>query len=194
MGRLLGVVLLLGVAAWLLVDKIGIGPGAGVQSEGREVVVDSGGFEYRYSRIGSHDETYVIFGGNATQDGPIHASLGGLPLASARAIAARHPDFYMCRSGGAAEAKRLTQSLSFVAADGRARARLKEANDLFQERLRAGGERTCIRVEGANLLFDSAKAKQSGDDLTSKVKPLLNRTNLVLAERVEVQDCRSLFR
>lgn len=194
MGKLL-LVLLIGVVAWLVADRIALAPDVGTRVEGRSVVLDGKDTEHRYHRIGAYAETFMLFGGDATQraNSPTHAILAGLPIATAKAIAASHPDFYMCRSPGAEQAKRWVESLSFVAADGKALAGLREASDLFQERLRSGGERTCVRVEGAQLLFDSAKFTQSGEDLSPKLRPLLERSKLVLAERVEIQDCQRLL-
>lgn len=196
MGRLLLLLIVAAAGGWVYTNGIQLTPSVDTRVEGREVVLDTGDVEVRYSRIGPVDETWMLFGGDASQrpNSPVHASLAGLPIVSARAIGARHPDFHMCRSPGADDAKRLTESLSFVAANGGALAGLQRAHGLFEERLRGGGERTCLSVTGAQLLLDSVRLEHDGQDITGSVGPLLSRTKLVLAEQVEIEDCQTLLR
>lgn len=196
MGKLLLLLVLAAAGGWVYTNGIHLTPGVDTRVEGRKVVLDSADVEVRYSQLGRVDETWMLFGGDATQrkNSPIHASLAGLPIVSARAIGARHSDFHLCRSPGADDAKRLTESLSFVAADGAALAGLQEAHALFEERLRSGGERTCVTVSGAQLLLDSVRLTHDDQDITGSFGPLLSRTKLVLAERVEVEDCQALLR
>lgn len=196
MGRFLLLLALFVGVGWLLTNGVSLAPGVDTRIGSREVVLDAGDLEVHYARVASVDERWMIFGGDATprRNSPTHAILAGLPLVSARAIAARHPDFHLCRSPGADDAKRLTEDLSFVAADGPALAGLQQAHALFEERLRGGGERTCIHVSGARLAFDSARFEQDGSDLTREIGSLLSRSKLVLAEQVEIEDCRALLR
>lgn len=198
MGRLLLLLLLAAAGGWIYTNGIQLTPGVATRVEGRKVVLDAGDLEVRYSRLGPVDETWMLFGGDATQrrNSPTHATLAGLPIISARAIARRHPDFHLCRSPGADDAKRLTESLAFVAENGAALAELREAHALFQERLHGGGERTCVSVRGAQILFDSARLGpdgQDGKDLSGQLGPFLSQAKLVLAEQVEIQDCQALL-
>ena len=196
MGRLLLLLVLAAAGGWVYTNGIHFSPGVGTQVEGRDVTLDAGDVEVRYTRIGAVDETYMLFGGDATQrtNAPTHAILTGLPIQSARAIATRHPNFHLCRSPGADDAKRLTENLSFVAADGAALSGLQQAHALYEERLRGNGERTCVSVRGAQLVFESARLEQDGQDLTRTLAPLLSRSKLVLAEQVEIEDCQALLR
>jgi hypothetical protein len=145
--------------------------------------------------VSSLEDTYVLFGGDAAQrrNQATHVSFAGLPLRYAQEIASRHPDFYMCKSPGAAEAQRLTESVNVVAADRSALSELGDAIELFEERLAQGGERTCVHVQGSSLAVDSVRVKENGEDLTAQVAPLYARSKLILAERVEIRDCKALL-
>ena len=196
MGKLLLLLILIAGGGWLYTNSVSLVPGPDIQVDGRQVVLDAGDVQVHYRRLGAVNETYMLFGGDATlrKNSPTHASLAGLPIVSARAIASRHRDFHLCRSPGADDAKRLTESLAFVAENGSALAGLQEAHALFEERLRGDGERTCISVSGGQLLFDSAHLEHDGQNLTGTLAPMLSRTKIVLAERVEIEDCQALLR
>jgi hypothetical protein len=185
---------------WLLLNAVGVSSldprGVGTRMEGSRVVRDEGDLETRFARTGQLDETWMLFGGDATQrrNQATHGSFAGLPLRHARAIAARHPDFHLCRSPGAEDAKRHIESVNVVVADRAARAALADAVGLFDARLgRPDSERTCVSIRGAPLTLESVTVKQNGEDLTAQVAPLYQRTKLVLAERVEIRDCRPLL-
>lgn len=198
MGRLF-VLALFACAAWFAVNHLGISldpRGVGTSVEGRRVVRQAGQLEASFSMVGSLDDAYMLFGGNADRhpNSLTHAIVAGLPIRDARLISASYPDFHMCKSPGASQAKRLTEDLTFVAANRAARSGLEEAVRLFQQRLRGGGERTCIRVSGAPLELDAVRVEQNGEDITGQVQRAYARSNLVLAERVEVEDCRELLR
>ena len=190
---------LLASGAWLFFNKVdvtGLDPrGVGTRLEGRSVVRETSQIETRFARVSSLEDTYVLFGGDAGQrrNQATHASFAGLPLRHAQAIASRHPDFYMCKSPGAAEAQCLTESVNVVAADRSALSELGDAIELFEERLAQGGERTCVHVQGSSLAVDSVRVKENGEDLTAQVAPLYARSKLILAERVEILDCKALL-
>ena len=198
MGRVFFFVILAGTA-WLLLDilEISIDPrGVGTRIDGREIVVDADQLEARFSMVGSLDETYMLFGGDAQQrrNSLTHVTAAGLPMIDARAIAASYPDFHMCKSPGAKPAKRATRSMSFVAADRATLDTLTEAVELFHERVRAGGERTCIRISGAPIELDSVHVVDEDMDITGDVAPLLARSEIVLARSAEIRDCQPLLR
>jgi hypothetical protein len=198
MGRILFFVLLVGTG-WFVLNVIGISidpRGVGTTVNGREVIRDADQLEARFRVVGSLQESYMLFGGDAQQrrNSITHATAAGLPIRNARSIASSYPDFHMCKSPGAKQAQQHIQSLSFVAADRAALNALVEAVELFEERLGAGGERTCISVTGAPISLDSVVVVENGADLTRDVAPVLNQSKLVLAQSVQIQDCQSLLR
>jgi hypothetical protein len=198
MGRILFFILLVGTG-WFLLNVIGVSidpRGVGTTIQGREVIRDAGQLEARFSVVGSLRESYMLFGGDAQQhrNSITHVTAAGLPIRNARSIASIYPDFHMCTSLGAKQAMQDTQNLSFVAADRAALSALVEALDLFEERLGSGGERTCISVTGAPISLKSVKVVEDGTDLTSDIAPALNRSKLVLAQSVQIEDCQSLLR
>jgi hypothetical protein len=199
MGRLLLLVLAAG-AAWVLVNHVGLSSldprGAGARVEGGQLVRDAGDFEARFSMVGSLDDAYMLFGGQMThqRNSLTHAVVAGLAIDHARLISASYPDFHLCKSPGAPQAQRYTEDLSLVAADRAARNTLEEALELFQSRLRGGGDRTCIRVIGAPLVLDSVRLAQHDEDITQEVAPAFDRSNFVLAKGVVIEDCAALLR
>jgi hypothetical protein len=198
MGRFFVIALIAG-AAWLAANHVGISldpRGVGTSVNGRRVVHQSGQIEATFSKFGSLDDAYMLFGGDADhrRNSLTHAIVVGLPIRYARAISARYPDFHMCKSPGAAQAQSHTEDLSVVAATRAARNSLEEAIRLFHQRVRGNGERTCIRVSGAPLQLDSVRVIQSGENLTRQVGQAYERMKLVLAERVKLEDCRKLLR
>lgn len=199
MGRILLFLLLL-AGALAMLDTIGLSAldprGVGTRLDGRQVIRDAGPLEASFTRVGSLDDTYMLFGGDVTRqrNSLNHAFLAGLPLHHARAIAASHPDFHLCKSPGASQAQKLTQDLNVVAADRAARNALEEAVELYEERLHGSGERTCVRVQGAPLSLDSVRLQEGGADVTEQVTPAFARARIVLAERVAIEDCATLLR
>jgi len=196
--RILFFILLVGTG-WFLLNVIGVSidpRGVGTRIEGRNITLDAGQLEARYRVVGSLHETYMLFGGDAQQrrNSITHATAAGLPILNARAISAVYPDFYMCKSPGARQAMDHTKALSFVAANRAALDALIEALDLFEERLRSGGERTCISVTGAPIALESVRIQQNGADVTRDVAGALDQTQLVLAQSVQIQDCQPLLR
>lgn len=198
MGRFLLLVALF-LGGWLVAsgNLVKLDPrGVGTRVEGRAVVRTSDGVETRFTRVGALDETWMLFGGDATQrrGSLTHATTSGLPIRHARVIAARYPDFHRCSSPGAAQAKNFIENVAFVATDRAARDTLGEALALFQERLGQNGDRTCVRVKGAPLVLDSVRLEHDGRDVTGEIEPLLGSMDLALAERVSIVDCRELLR
>jgi hypothetical protein len=197
MGRFLFFVLLVGTG-WFLLNVIGVSidpRGVGTRIEGRNVILAADQLEARYSMVGSLHESYMLFGGDVQQrrNSVTHATAAGLPILNARAISAVHPDFHMCKSPGAKQAMAYTKTLSFVAADRAALNTLVDAVELFKERLRSGGERTCISVTGAPLALKSIVVVENGADITREVAGAINQAHLVLAQSVQIQDCQSLL-
>ena len=192
--------LLLGIAI-VSVNGISLswlGPGVGTRIEGRKVVRDADQVQASFSKGDSLDEAYMLFGGDAEQrrNSLSHATLAGLASHHARFIAERYPDFHRCSSPGAKPAQQFTEVMSFVAADRAARDTLGEALELFEKRVREGGDRTCIRVRGARLSLDSVQIDTGSgiEDLSDEMLPKFAESNFVLAESVKIEDCQTLLR
>lgn len=200
MGRLVFFTLCL-AGAWLfMTNRISIASldprSVGTVVEGRRVTRTADQVEAEFYRLGGVSETYMLFGGDAQQrrNQIYHAHLAGLPLPDARALASRYPDFHLCASPGAAEAKRRVTSMNFLAADRASRATLVRAHALFQERLRAGGERTCLRIRGAELALEDARILDAPEvDFPHEARAALARSPTVLVEEAAIEDCAALL-
>lgn len=194
MGRVI-VLLLLVAAAWLVVNAIHFGASR-PSVDGRRVIVATEDYEVRFSRGGSEEASYMVFGGirGGAKNGFTDATLSTLTIAAARSIGRSFPDFYLCHSAGAAKAQQWIEAIHFVAASGSVRKTLNAALDLHEQRLGEGGERTCLTVRGSEMQLDSIRAKDGGADLTSRVSDALSRSRFVLAQAVELAECRALLR
>ncbi len=170
--------------------------GTGPRLDGRTVHLQTEDFEFRFARSGPVSDAYMIFGGNNDQlrNSTTHATVAALEIEHARLISQSYPDFHMCKSPGAANAQRLIETVSFIGAGRSARKAVRKAVDLHDERVRSGGERTCLKVSGARLSVDSVKLRQNGEDITDELRGALEGTRLVLAEKAQIADCEALLR
>jgi hypothetical protein len=187
--------LLLMGSTWWLVNRLDAAP-QGVAVNGSQVVVQTDDVEATFRRLAPVSESYMIFGGNNDQqrNSMVHALVAGLPMPRARAIHASYPDFHRCASSGAAQAKQSIESMQMIGTTRAARNALIEAVDLHAERIRSGGDRTCLTFSGAELMLDSIHLRHDGQDVTREVGKLFGRSRFFLAETVELPDCVSLLR
>lgn len=194
MGRLLVFVLVM-AAAYLFVNRLD-SSAPGLREDGRQVVLETAQLEARFSRVGDLSESFMLFGGSVDRatNSLTHATLSGLAMRHARLIHQSYPDFHRCKSPGAAQAQRLVETMSLIGATRSARNGLADAVDLYGERLRSGGEQTCLAISGQHLTLDSVHLKEDGRDLTREVVPAFRGTRFTLAESVELNDCESLLR
>ena len=194
MGRLLFFAFI-AYLGWLLMGEVEMS-GSGPRMDGRQLVVETEDLEFRFDRFGSLSESYMVFGGNNDQmkNSLTHATLAALPMSDARLIAQRYPDFHMCKSPGAKQAQRATKTMSVVGGGASARRNLIKVVDLHEQRIRSGGERTCVSLKGSPLELDSVRVKADGTDITGRVGPMYRRTSFFFADHVELADCKALLR
>jgi hypothetical protein len=194
MGRIFALVAI-GVCVYWLIDTIHAS-NAGVTVEGREVRLETADFDVRFSRLGSFSEAYMVFGGNNEQprNSLSHATLAALAMRHAELIHQTYPDFHRCNSPGAAQAKRWIETLNLVATTRAVERVLVDAVDVHAERVREGGERTCVSLAGAPLSLESVRMKRDGHDLTQDVGRAIRGADFYLAERAELVDCKTLLR
>jgi hypothetical protein len=182
-------------STWWLVNRLDAAP-QGVRVDGSQVVVQTDDVEATFRRLTSASGSYMVFGGNNDQqrNSMVHALVAGLPMLTARAIHASYPDFHRCASPGAAQAKQSIESLQMIGTTRAARDALIEAVDLHDERIRSGGDRTCLTFSGAELMLDSIRLRHDGQDVTHEVGRLFGNSRFFLAEQVELPDCVALLR
>ena len=188
------VFIILATAAYYAIDRIDAS--AGLRVEGRQVVVETQDLEVRFTRGAAFSEAFMIFGGtNADMRNNVSdALLSTLAMRHASLIHQRYPDFHLCKSPGAAQAKRYIEASNFIGTTRSARRAVREAVDVHAERIRGGGERTCISIAGAALSFDSVSLKEDGRDVTGEFGHALRLNPYYLAEEAELVDCAALLR
>jgi hypothetical protein len=193
MGRVIAFVLV-AAAGYLLVNHLVLNPSK-VRIDGDVLVVDADQVEGRFQAGSPFSGTFMVFGGHGErlQNSVTDALMAGLPIEDARSISSSYPDFHRCSSPGAESAKRLVQDLSFVARSRGVAKTLSKAIDLHGERIRSGGERTCVSVSGQRLSLQSVRIKEPPIDITSDVAPMYAKTDLYLADDARIEDCAALL-
>ncbi len=194
MARLLIVLAIFAALAPLALEGFGGNP-LDPELEGRQVLVHTEDFDVRFDRIGGVSESYMLFGAT---DGEMRNSFtnvyaAGLAVRHARLIAARYPDFHLCKSPGAKQAQKLTESVAFVAADGATRSTLLEAVTRHEESIQAGGERICLRLDGDRLSLDSIVHRDQAIDMTAEVGGRMTDTDFYFVRDAAIEECRDLL-
>jgi hypothetical protein len=194
MGRVVVFVLLI-VAGYWLMNTLGVS-GLGPRVDGRQLVIETSDLEVSFSRMGDLSESFMVFGGNNDQlkNSMTHVTLSALAMPHVRTIHQSYPDFHECKSPGAPQAQRLTETMSLIGADRGAQSALIDVVNLHKQQVGGGGERTCVTLTGAQLDLDSVRLRHDGTDITREVRPALRRTRFYVADEVEILDCQLLLR
>jgi hypothetical protein len=193
--RLVILVALLAAAAYVLSNRAASNP-LSPELTRHEVTVRSRHNEVRFQRSLPLDDAYMIFGGNASEQGGhfTNVLLSGLAQRHVSLISQRYPDFTQCRSPGAASAKQAIEHMALIGRDGRARNTLLEALRLHEEHLQRGGERTCVSLRGQRLQLTSARALSTDVDLTDAVRRGHGQTDFYLIDEAAIVPCSNLTR
>lgn len=194
MGRVVVFVLLIAAGYWLM-NTLGVS-GLGPRVDGRHLVIETSDLELRFSRMGDLSESFMVFGGNNDQpkNSMTHVTLSALAMPHVRTIHQSYPDFHKCKSPGAPQAQRLTETMSLIGADRGAQSALIDVVNLHKKRVGGGGERTCVTLTGAQLDLDFVRLRHDGTDITREVRPALRHTRFYVADEVEITDCQLLLR
>jgi len=152
-----------------------------------EVVVATEEMDVHFTRLEPFAETYMVFGGlHMTQKNAIgKVTLAALSMEDARPIYAEHPDFDKCTSPGAARAKKAVCQMNLVPADSAVLEVLKEALAEHARSLRPGGDRVCVRLEGAKLEMTAAMVREAKADILDEL-PSQVRRDYYLVESAEI--------
>ena len=189
MGKIAAVVVLAAVVAGVFFVVSGK-ESVGVTVAEARVFVETKDLDVEFTRAESISETYMLFGGTAVHHGNAISkiTLSGLKMSTARKIHKRYPNFYKCASPGAAMAKPRVKQLDVVPADAKVLEVLEQALNQFNENIRNGGDRICVRITGARLELDTATVRELGEDMTPKLKQHKQHYVLVTdAEKLEAK-------
>jgi alkanesulfonate monooxygenase SsuD/methylene tetrahydromethanopterin reductase-like flavin-dependent oxidoreductase (luciferase family) len=157
-----------------------------------ELHVEAGDFDVYFKLVEPFSETYMLFGGDpVTHKGAFNNFwLAGISMEDARPIYAKHPDFYMCASPGAARAKKALKTMNIVTADSYVLATLNEAVTELNNRVGRGGDRVAVRLEGVKLEMSAAIVRQAEEDIMERL-PKQSRSNYFLVESVEMVEAKA---
>jgi hypothetical protein len=106
-------------------------------------------------------------------------------MKDARPIYEKHPDFHKCASPGAARAKKAVRQMNIVPSDSYVLDLLQEALAEHARGLRHGGDRVCVRLEGAKLEMTAAMIREANVDIMDKL-PSQVRTDYYLVKSAEI--------
>ena len=187
--KILATVTVIVLACWLAYSLMAAARGPNLTISGDEVLLATAQLDARFSQTGPFHETYMLFGGlhldhpNAVSS----VSFAGLDVGDVQRIAARYPDFYMCKSQGAPLAQRSIVELDLVPADGGTLETLKSALDEFSDNLSSGGDRVCVSLDGKRLNLESVKVREAGESVTRHYA----KNHFYLVTSAEIVDCRT---
>ena len=156
---------------------------------GEEVLVSIDGMDYHFQRAGHFSETYMVFGGGDSTRTVDEISIFGIGLEKARAIHAKYPDFYKCKSPGAAEAQRAVLHLQIIPTNSEVSQLLKDAVKQHERNLGNDGDRIFVRLEGNVLKLSSAIIAEVNGDVTDQL-PSQMRGDYYLVDSVEVIEAK----
>ncbi len=143
----------------------------------REVIAPTKGLDYHFDRTGDFSETYMLFGATdfSRSDLPFEISLSGIKLDKAMSIYERYPDFYKCKSPGAAVAQKALLSLHIIPEDPEVLDILRNAVSQFEKNLRNDGDRIFVELEGEVLKNTSVIMRKVNGDVTDQIPSNMRR-------------------
>ena len=188
------------LAVYLIMIFIGFAliTGCGMNSdsvefgEDDELIVDAGDFDVYFDLMEPISETYMVFGGQHMKHKNAIGSvtLAAISMTDAIPIYERYPDFHRCASPGAARAKKAVNQMNIVAADSDVLDTLKAVLSEHNDSIRQGGDRVCVRLDGAVLEMTAAVVREADEDIMGKL-PRQARSNYFYVESAEIVDAQS---
>ena len=152
---------------------------------GDAVSVDAGDYVVKFLLSGEFRKTYMLFGGEYfTEKSLINPIvLNGLGMVDAKNIYARYPDFYSCKSAGAAIAQPKVEDLNLIPFDEEMLGELQSTINEYQKNFSNKGDRVCVSLIGKTLSMKSAEVPGQNidfkDQLPSRTFYLVNSSQRV---------------
>lgn len=167
-------------------------PGPSIRGE--QVIVATSTTDVHFQRVAYFSGTYMIFGGGDFSHADLIArlSISGIPLDKAISIYERYPDFYRCKSPGAALAQNSLIDLDIIPADPEVADIVKDAISQFETRFKNDGDRIFVRLEGEALEMTSAIVREWNEDVMDQY-PAQMRDGYYLVTSAEVIEARVVF-
>lgn len=158
-------------------------------TEDNKLVVEAGDFDVYFELLEPFSETYMVFGFQHMdhKDSFNNFWLSGIPLWEVQPIYDEHPDFYKCKSPGAARAQKLTRSMNIISADSSVTDALHEAVSAFKHSFGRNGDRVAVILEGVKLEMTEAIVRDADEDMLERL-PKGPKENYFLVESVEIID------
>ena len=179
-------------AGMTLMAACGMSSDSAYFNEDEALVVDAGDLDVYFMLNESFSETYMVFGGQKlTHKNAIgNVTLAAIGMADAIPIYERYPDFHRCSSPGAAQAKNAVNQMNIVAADSDVLDTLKEVLSDHNDSIRQGGDRVCVKLDGAVIEMTAAVVRAVDEDILGKL-PRQARSNFFYVEYAEIVDAQS---
>ena len=184
---------LIGVFVGLaLLSGCGMNSNSAEFGEDDELIVEAGDLDVYFELMEPVSETYMVFGGGHVKHKNAFGSvtLAAISMTDAIPIYERYPDFHRCSSPGAARAKNAVNQMNIVAADSDVLETLKAVLSEHKDSIRQGGDRVCVRMDGAVLEMTAAVVRAADEDIMDDL-PRQARTNFFYVESAEIVDAQS---
>ena len=185
------VILVVAAAAWFGIRQILSSKGPDLTIDGDEVLLATGDLDVRFAKGKPFDDTYMVFGGGHLdhRNAIANVTLAGLSLRDAKPIYQRYPDFHRCASPGAMQAKDKVVQLDMVPVDTEALTILRSSLEEFEDNIRNGGDRVCVRLQGSRMTLTSAEVRQVGEEITDQIQ----MTDFYLVDSASRVECRQVL-
>jgi len=183
--------LVVGAAAWFAFSFIGGSGGPDLTITGDEVLLATGDLDVRFARGKTFEETYMVFGGAEIEhrNAVANVPLAGLSLRDAKPLYRRYPDFTRCTSPGANIAKERVVQLDMVPANAETLELLSSSLAEFDDNIRSGGDRVCVRLSGSKLTLESVEIREVSENVTDSFR----MSKFYLVDSADKVDCEEVL-
>ena len=161
---------------------------------GEEVIVSLRQIDVHFKRGRNFSDTYMVFGAgdSGRADTISQIFISGIELYQAISIYEMYPDFYKCKSPGAAVAQNALLSLHIIPADSEVLNILKNAVSQFEKNLKNHGDRIFVKLEGEVLKMTKAIIRKVNGDVTGQL-PSQMRRDRYLVKSAEIIEAKIMF-
>ena len=161
---------------------------------GEEVIVSLRQMDIHFERAGDFSDSYMVFGAgdSGRADTISQIFISGIELYQAISIYEMYPDFYKCKSPGAAVAQNALLSLHIIPADSEVLNILKNAVSQFEKNLKNHGDRIFVKLEGEVLKMTKAIIRKVNGDVTGQL-PSQMRRDRYLVKSAEIIEAKIMF-
>lgn len=146
-----------------------------------EIVIHTGDLDVCFTRGEKFSATYMLFGGEKVtgKNAILPFFISGIDAEEGKRIAEKYPDFWECKSPGAAQAQSGCEQFHVLPSRPKIEEEIKSALKQFRKALGTEEDRVCLMISGDELKLKSVIYVETDQDVTMQ-----------FAHQFESLDCR----